>query len=115
MAVKTELDTLLANRESEIGRLVAGGLTNREIAARLVLSVRTVECHLWSAYRKTGTGTRTRLALWLICQGEASHSLKREKRARDYPWPVSLHGRLSRRHADPYLYLLDSPLVPVRR
>jgi DNA-binding NarL/FixJ family response regulator len=74
MATKTEPDALLTNRESEVARLVAGGLTNREIAARLVLSVRTVECHLWSAYRKTGTGTRTRLALWLICQGEAPRS-----------------------------------------
>jgi hypothetical protein len=29
-----------------------------------------VECHLWACYRKTGTGTRTRLALWLARRGQ---------------------------------------------
>jgi DNA-binding NarL/FixJ family response regulator len=62
----------LTERESEVARLVASGLTNREVAKQLSLSVRTVECHLWSAYVKTGTGTRTRLALWVIRQGQVS-------------------------------------------
>jgi DNA-binding CsgD family transcriptional regulator len=33
-----------------------------------------VEAHLRSIYSKTGTGTRTRLVLWLIDQGETSRS-----------------------------------------
>jgi DNA-binding NarL/FixJ family response regulator len=70
IAVRTAPGLPLTGREREVARLVASGLTNRQIASRLSLSVRTVECHLWSAYAKTGTGTRTRLMLWLIRQGE---------------------------------------------
>jgi len=65
MAVRTVPGSPLTRRESEVARLAASGLTNREIAKSLSLSVRTVECHLWSAYRKTRTGTRVRLVLWL--------------------------------------------------
>ena len=65
MAVRAQPGSPLSDRESEVARLVAEGLTNREIAKSLCVSVRTVECHLWVAYRKTGTGTRTRLLLWL--------------------------------------------------
>lgn len=62
----------LTAREAEVARLVATGLTNRQIASRMCLSVPTVECHLWSAYAKTGTGTRTRLTLWLARRGKLS-------------------------------------------
>jgi DNA-binding NarL/FixJ family response regulator len=66
MTVKTESGSSLTSRESDVARLAAEGMTNREIARSLSLSVRTVECHLWAAYRKTSTGTRTRLTLWLM-------------------------------------------------
>jgi DNA-binding CsgD family transcriptional regulator len=73
MAVRTAPGLPLTGREREIARLVATGLTNRQVASRLSLSIRTVECHLSSAYVKTGTGTRTRLALWVIgCEGKES-------------------------------------------
>ncbi len=72
MAVRTAPGLPLTGREHEVARLVATGLTNRQIAKSLSLSVRTVECHLWSAYAKTGTGTRTRLTLWLASRGELS-------------------------------------------
>jgi len=49
-------------REAEILGLVADGLANKEIAARLSLSVRTVEKHVESLLRKTGCPSRTRLA-----------------------------------------------------
>ena len=65
MTAKAEPGSALTSRESEVARLTAEGKTNCEIARSLSLSVRTVECHLWAAYRKTGTGTRIRLALWL--------------------------------------------------
>jgi DNA-binding NarL/FixJ family response regulator len=42
----------LSPRELEVVRLAAAGLTNDEIAARLVLSVRTVERHLSNVYAK---------------------------------------------------------------
>ena len=42
-------------------RLVAADLSNREIGARLFLSPRTVETHVASLQRKTGTGTRADL------------------------------------------------------
>lgn len=72
MAVRMDPSLPLTGREHEVACLVAAGLTNRQIASRLSLSVRTVECHLWSAYAKTGTGTRTRLTLWLARRGQVS-------------------------------------------
>ena len=52
----------LTEREREIVTLAAGGLTNREIAARLVVSVRTVEGHLYRAAAKLGGVNRAELA-----------------------------------------------------
>ena len=52
----------LSPREEEVARLAASGRTNREIAAALVLSPRTVEDHLSKALRKLGVNSRTALA-----------------------------------------------------
>ncbi|WP_431235910.1 LuxR C-terminal-related transcriptional regulator [Mycolicibacterium psychrotolerans] len=51
----------LSDREREITTLVANGLSNRQIAARLVLSVRTVEGHLYRIYNKLGISDREQL------------------------------------------------------
>jgi non-specific serine/threonine protein kinase len=51
----------LTRRESEVAELVARGLTNREIAAQLYLSVRTVETHINHILTKLGLRTRTQL------------------------------------------------------
>jgi DNA-binding NarL/FixJ family response regulator len=51
----------LTMREREVARLAAAGTANREIAAHLYLSVRTVENHLASAYRKLGLSGRHEL------------------------------------------------------
>ena len=48
----------LTPREREIALLAAGGSSSREIAERLVLSVRTVDNHLQNAYRKLGVSRR---------------------------------------------------------
>jgi DNA-binding NarL/FixJ family response regulator len=58
----------LTRREREIAALVATGLTNREIAGKLYLSVRTVETHVDHALTKLGFRTRTHLAAWMLAQ-----------------------------------------------
>jgi DNA-binding CsgD family transcriptional regulator len=50
--------SLLSAREAEILKLVAGGLTNPQVASRLYLSPRTVGQHLRSVYRKLGVPSR---------------------------------------------------------
>jgi DNA-binding NarL/FixJ family response regulator len=51
----------LTNREREIVRLLGQGLSTREVAKRLTLSVRTVEGHIHRAMSKTGTASRQEL------------------------------------------------------
>jgi DNA-binding NarL/FixJ family response regulator len=55
----------LTDREREIVTLAADGLSNRAIAERLVVSVRTVEGHLYRASAKLGTRVRTEFAALL--------------------------------------------------
>jgi DNA-binding CsgD family transcriptional regulator len=52
----------LTAREREVALLAAAGLSSREIADRLVLSVRTVDNHLQRAYRKLGVTRRQDLS-----------------------------------------------------
>jgi LuxR family maltose regulon positive regulatory protein len=52
----------LTPREQEVLRLIAAGLTNREIAASLVVSSETVKKHTSSIYGKLGVGNRTEAA-----------------------------------------------------
>jgi DNA-binding CsgD family transcriptional regulator len=54
--------SVLTSREEEVARLAASGLANREIAERLVVSLRTVENHLHRAFAKLGVTTRGELA-----------------------------------------------------
>lgn len=54
--------SVLTPQESQIVRLAAQGLSNREIAARLVLSHRTVGHHLYKAYPKLGVLSRGELS-----------------------------------------------------
>jgi DNA-binding CsgD family transcriptional regulator len=52
----------LTTREADVLALVAQGFTNKQIAGRLYLSVRTVEKHVERILAKTGTANRTALA-----------------------------------------------------
>ena len=52
----------LTPREAQLVELATRGLTNAEIADRLVLSVRTVESHMYRAMQKLGVSDRRRLA-----------------------------------------------------
>jgi len=56
----------LSDREKEVFELLAQGLGNKAIAARLYLSVRTVEGHLASIYAKLGVHSRTEAMLVAI-------------------------------------------------
>jgi DNA-binding CsgD family transcriptional regulator len=53
---------VLTPQELRVARLVATGLTNREVGERLFLSPKTIETHLGHVFRKTGVRTRAELA-----------------------------------------------------
>jgi DNA-binding NarL/FixJ family response regulator len=55
----------LTRREHEIMELIAGGLSNRDIAQRLVISEKTVKNHVHNIYQRLGAGGREHsVALW---------------------------------------------------
>jgi DNA-binding CsgD family transcriptional regulator len=56
----------LTRREREVALLVADGLSNKDIAARLVLSERTVESHVASILTKLDCTSRTQIATWAL-------------------------------------------------
>jgi len=55
----------LTRREMEVADLVAKGMTNREIAARLVISLRTAETHIDHIRTKLGFNNRAQIAAWV--------------------------------------------------
>jgi HD-GYP domain-containing protein (c-di-GMP phosphodiesterase class II)/DNA-binding CsgD family transcriptional regulator len=59
----------LSEREVDVVRLAAKGLSNRQIAARLVISERTVGHHLAHVYDKTGRRTRAGVAVFAVEHG----------------------------------------------
>jgi len=59
----------LTLREVEVLRLVAAGLTDAQVAERLVLSVRTIHSHVRSIYRKLGVTSRTAATRYALRQG----------------------------------------------
>lgn len=54
----------LTDRETEVARLMATGLTNAELAARLGISARTVDAHIEHIRNKLGLRTRSQIAVW---------------------------------------------------
>lgn len=59
----------LTSREVEVVRLVADGLSNDEVAARLGIARKTVEAYLTKLFERWGFTTRTELALWAEREG----------------------------------------------
>jgi predicted ATPase/DNA-binding CsgD family transcriptional regulator len=58
-------DEVLSKREREVARLVADGLSNRDIAARLVISRRTADTHVQHILAKLGFHNRAQIAVWV--------------------------------------------------
>jgi len=55
----------LAKREFEVAGLVAEGLSNKQIAARLFISERTVATHVGHILNKIGFNSRAQIAGWI--------------------------------------------------
>lgn len=64
----------LSERESAVLRLIASGYSNKEIAAQLSLSVKTVEAHKANAMRKLGLRGRIDIVKYAILQGWLENS-----------------------------------------
>ena len=62
-------DTNLSEREAEVLRLIALGYINKEVAARLSLSVKTVEAHKANGMRKMGMKSRVDIVRYALLQG----------------------------------------------
>ncbi len=58
----------LTPREREVALLLAGGLTNRQIAGELTISERTVTTHVDRILRKLGAASRSQVAAWAVRQ-----------------------------------------------
>jgi LuxR family transcriptional regulator, maltose regulon positive regulatory protein len=69
----------LSDRQAEILRLLADGLTSAEIADRLRLSRRTVEAHLRTLYRKLGVRSRSAATRYAVEQGVVTAAATRPR------------------------------------
>jgi non-specific serine/threonine protein kinase len=65
----------LSRRELEVARLVAAGMTNRDIAEKLFISERTAEGHLEKIRNKLGFRSRTEVARWAVEHGLVNKTL----------------------------------------
>ncbi|WP_407285132.1 ATP-binding protein [Streptomyces sp. BP-8] len=70
---RTVWESPLTERESTVARLVATGLTNRQIGSHLGLSKSTVASHLDRIRDKLGLRSRTQIALWVAAQTRPQH------------------------------------------
>jgi two-component system response regulator NreC len=59
----------ISQREADVLRLIASGYSNKEIAGRLALSVKTVEAHKANAMRKLGLNGRIDIVKYALLQG----------------------------------------------
>ncbi|MET9734460.1 LuxR C-terminal-related transcriptional regulator [Streptomyces sp. NPDC006458] len=103
----------LTPREREVAALAATGLSNRDIAGRLVVSVRTVENHLHRIYHKLGITARSHLLRGL--QGgslltEGAPALPRQR-----SWQSGADPAPPRRHTTEAAMLLGGPLSLLSR
>ena len=67
------VDPVLTRREAEILQLVAAGLSNKEIAARLVITEGTVKNHVHNSLEKLHLTNRVQAAAYAVRQGAPTH------------------------------------------
>jgi DNA-binding CsgD family transcriptional regulator len=79
----------LTAQERQIARLARDGVSNREIAARLFLSPRTVEWHLRNVFTKLGIRSRYELSSALPSSHSELAEPRGDPRGQDSPWPSS--------------------------
>jgi pimeloyl-ACP methyl ester carboxylesterase/DNA-binding CsgD family transcriptional regulator len=63
---------VLTERELEVARLIAAGLTNHAIATRMSIAPRTAESHAENIRRKLGVRSRAQIAAWVAAGGDRS-------------------------------------------
>ena len=73
-ATNGKATTILSKREEEIARLVAIGLSNREISDKLGLSQHTVKNNLYRVFEKLGISTRLELVLYVLHHAKPSET-----------------------------------------
>jgi predicted ATPase/DNA-binding CsgD family transcriptional regulator len=61
---------LLGKREADVARLVAEGLSNKQIGSRLFISERTVDSHVRSILNKLGVNSRAQIAAWIASSSQ---------------------------------------------
>jgi NarL family two-component system response regulator LiaR len=64
----------LSPREAEVLALIAKGLSNKEVAAAVFLSVNSVKTYIRSAYAKIGVHSRSQAVLWALEHGFSSRA-----------------------------------------
>jgi DNA-binding CsgD family transcriptional regulator len=84
----------LSPRKGEIVRLVAAGLSDKEIAWRMSISVRTVQSHLEQVRGRLGFHNRAQLAVWATSQGLVTGRGNAWPESPD--WPANLPNRSRR-------------------
>jgi len=65
----TEAENSLTDREQEVLQLIAGGMNNREIAEKLVISEKTVKSHVSNILNKLHLDDRTQAAIYALRHG----------------------------------------------
>jgi two-component system response regulator NreC len=59
----------LSDREEEVLRLIAWGYSNKEVAAQLGISIKTIEAHKANAMRKLSISSRIDIVRYALLQG----------------------------------------------
>jgi DNA-binding NarL/FixJ family response regulator len=69
LVLRRESGAPLSAREREVAVLIAHGLTNRQIAHRLVIAPRTADNHVQHIFDKLGLSSRAQVAAWAAMHG----------------------------------------------
>jgi predicted ATPase/DNA-binding CsgD family transcriptional regulator len=78
-AARPQSHAVLTGRQLDIARLIADDLSNKQIAARLFLSERTVETHITNILNKLGLNSRTQISRWITDLSEPASTTAGER------------------------------------